>query len=267
MSALLSYYRVQLRAALGEQLQYRAGLIIWMIFLVLEPVMYLSVWSAVANSSGGVVGGLAPSDFAAYYIAFLIVTHFTQSWDMWEYDYIIRQGMLSGRLLRPIHPIHHDIAHNLVYKFIMLIVVIPAVALMIISFQPSWHPSTWSMLLFVPALFLAAAIAYLFGWALAMLAFWTTRTFAINNMYFVAILFFSGQIAPLALLPQPIQHIAAFLPFRWFRAFPVELLLGQLTPQETLMGFLAQGMWLLLSLLAVRIMWRMGIRHYSAMGG
>ncbi len=267
MSALAHYYRVQLRLALGVQMQYRAGLMLWMLFLVLEPLMYLSVWSAVAQSSGGAVGGLTSADFAAYYIAFLIVTHFTQSWDMWEYDYLIRQGVLSGRLLRPIHPIHHDIPYNIVYKGMMLIVLVPTVALMALSFQPIWHPQGWAVLAFVPSLVLAAATAYLLGWALAMLAFWTTRTLAINNMYFVAMLFFSGQIAPLALLPPTIQAVAAVLPFRWLRAFPVELLLGQLSPQEAAQGFMAQAIWFVLSVVAVRVMWRLGVRHYSAMGG
>ena len=97
-------------------------------------------------------------------------------------------------------------------------------------------------------------------------AFWTTRVSAINQVYFVLVLFLSGQIAPLSLFPHPIQVIAAILPFRWMIGFPVELLLGRLTPLQALTGLGAQAMWLVISLILIRIVWRAGIKVYSAVG-
>jgi ABC-2 type transport system permease protein len=101
---------------------------------------------------------------------------------------------------------------------------------------------------------------------LALAAFWTTRVSAINQMYFVALLFLSGQIAPLALLPLPVRVAAMILPFRWMIGFPVDLLLGHLTPVETLTGLAAQALWIGLGFLLVRIVWRAGVRVYSAVG-
>ena len=74
-----------------------------------------------------------------------------------------------------------------------------------------------------------------------MAAFWTTRIGAINQTYFVMMLFLSGQIAPLTLFPYPLQTVAAVLPFRWMISFPVELLLGRLTPVEALTGLGVQA--------------------------
>ena len=85
-------------------------------------------------------------------------------------------------------------------------------------------------------------------------------------MYFVVMLFLSGQIAPLALLPYPIQIISMLLPFRWIISFPVELLLGRLTLSGALIGLAAQAAWLIVSLVLVKIVWRAGIRIYSAVG-
>ena len=266
MRALFEAYRAEFRTTLVVQLQYRAALIIWLIGLVLEPLIYLVVWSTVARSSGGRVGGFAPEDFAAYYIVLMLVNHITFTWIMWEYDYRIRQGSFSAMLLRPIHPIHADIADNLSYKIITLSVVIPTAAALALAFHPALHPAPWAVAAFIPALVLAFAVRFLFEWTLALAAFWTTRVTAINQMYFVAMLFLSGQIAPLALLPAPIQTVAALLPFRWFLAFPVELLLGRLTPAEALVGFAAQGVWLGLSLGLLRLTWRAGVRRYSAGG-
>ncbi|MCU0514462.1 MAG: ABC-2 family transporter protein [Anaerolineae bacterium] len=267
MISVWGFYRARFKTALAVQLQYRVALAIWMLGLVLEPIIYLSVWTAVAAGSGGVVNGFTVSDFAAYYIVLLVVQHFTQIWHMWEFDWVIRQGILSGRLLRPIHPIHNDAAENIMYKLLMLVVVVPSVVLLVLLFQPVLNPPLWSALAFVPALLLAGVLAFLVGWCVALAAFWTTRTFAINQVYFIAMFFFSGQVAPLALMPPLLQTLATLLPFRWMVAFPTELLLGRLTVEAALAGFAAQAGWIALSAVFTLLAWRAGIKRYTAMGG
>jgi ABC-2 type transport system permease protein len=118
----------------------------------------------------------------------------------------------------------------------------------------------------VPALALAFLLRFLLEWALAQAAFWTTRVSAINQSYFVLILFLSGQIAPLSLFPPVFQTIAAVMPFRWMLGFPVELILGRLSPAEALAGLGMQTLWVGLAFLLMRIVWRAGIRLYSAVG-
>lgn len=267
MTALLQIYRAQIRNSLVLQFQYRAAMVIWMIGLVLEPIIYLAVWAAVAEAQGGSVGGYTLRDFAAYYIIVLIIQHFTQIWHMWEYDYIIRQGIFSGRLLRPMHPIHRDAAENIAFKLLMLVILIPSVIVLTILFQPTFSAPLWAVLAFIPVLLLAAVLAFLVGWAVAMAAFWTTRTFAINQMYFVAMFFFSGQVAPLDLLPAFFQTIANLLPFRWIISFPAQLMLGRVTPQEALGGVIVQLLWIAVAAVAIRILFRAGLRQYTAMGG
>lgn len=163
MTGLIGYYSAQLRTSLVLQFQYRVAMAIWMIGLIIEPVIYLAVWTAVAESSGGTVGTFTAGDFAAYYILLLIVQHFTQIWHMWEYDYLIRQGILSGRMLRPIHPIHRDAAENMAYKVIMAPVAAAAVIVLILIFQPTVAITLEGVLGFIGALILAAWLAFMLG--------------------------------------------------------------------------------------------------------
>jgi ABC-2 type transport system permease protein len=234
---------------------------------VLDPVIYLIVWSTVAVASGGQVGGYTTGDFAAYFIVLMLVNHLTYTWIMWEYEYRVREGTLSGALLRPVHPIHADIAENLSSKMVSTPGILVAAVILSLIFHPTFHFIGWAVAAFVPAVALAFVLRFLFEWTLALAAFWTTRVSALNQMYFVAMLFLSGQVAPLALFPPALQTVASALPFRWMISFPVELLLGKLTPQQTLTGFAAQAVWLLLSLGLVRIVWRAGVRVYSAVSG
>lgn len=267
MMAVLGFYNAQLRASLALMFQYRVAMAIWMIGLIIEPVIYLAVWATVANSNDGVVGNFTVGDFAAYYIVVLVVQHFTQIWHMWEYDYVIRQGILSGRMLRPIHPIHRDAAENIAYKIIMLPIVIVAIVILVIAFRPVFAPPLWSALAFIPSLILSAVLTFLLGWALAMAAFWTTRIMAINQTYFIMMFFFSGQIAPLELIPPFLQAVANVLPFRWMLSFPVELAMGRLSAEQAVSGFLMQALWVLIALGVMRLAWTRGVKRYAAFGG
>jgi len=263
---LLEIYRAQFKIAVALELQYRVAALIWLIGTVLEPVVYLVVWTNVAQAGGGDVGGFGSADFAAYFISAMLVNHLTFCWHMWEYDYRIRQGLLSPLLLRPLHPIHADIAENITHKVMTLVVVAPAAVVLIWFFQPVWNPPAWSLLAFLPAVVMAFFIQFFLGWALAMAAFWTTRIAAINRMYFLGKFFLAGQFAPIALLPPLLQIVASILPFRWMLSFPIELLLGRLPPTEAGAGLLAQLTWTLLSFLAVKVMWAAGVKRYSAFG-
>ncbi len=266
MSALWNIYVQQFKTTLAAQVQYRAALVIWLIGHILEPLIYLVVWSTVSRSSGGSVSGFTTGEFAAYFILLMLVNHVTFTWIMFEYDYRIRQGTLSFALLRPIHPIHADIADNISFKLLTLPMMLLAAVILALAFPPAASLVPWAVVAFVPALALAFLVRFLVEWTLALAAFWTTRVGAINQMYFVVTLFFSGQIAPLSLLPFPLQVVASLLPFRWMIGFPVELLLGRLTPVEALTGLAVQGIWLALSLALLRAVWRAGVRIYSAVG-
>ena len=266
MRGLVEVYVQQFKTTLASQLQYRAALVIWLVGHVLEPLIYLVVWSVVSASRGGSVGGFTTGDFAAYFILLMLVNHVTYTWIMYEYEYRVRQGALSFALLRPMHPIHSDIADNVSSKLISLPGMLLTALGLALVFRPTFHFVPWAVLASLPALMLAFLLRFLVEWTLALAAFWTTRVSAINQMYFVAVLFLSGQVAPLSLFPHAVQSTAAVLPFYWMIGFPVELLLGRLTATQVWTGLAAQAIWLVLSLALVRIVWRAGVRVYSAVG-
>jgi ABC-2 type transport system permease protein len=264
--ALLGLYRAQFKTTIAEQFQYRGALVIWLLGLVLEPVIYLSVWSTVAQSQGGEVDGFGAADFAAYYLVALVVSQATFTWVMWEMEWWIRQGTLSPLLVRPVHPIHRHIASNLTFKLLTMMVVIPVVIVLALVYHPHFTITPWTALAFLPALVNAMALRFSVEWTLASVAFWVTRVSAINQLYFVAFLFLSGYAVPLALLPEQVRILAEWLPFYRMLGFPVELLLGRLSPEAVVFGFVAQIAWLAIAILGLNVVWARGVRQYSAVG-
>jgi len=267
MRGMADIYAQQFKTTLASFLQYRAAISIWMIAHVLEPLIFLVVWSAVALARGTAVGGFGARDFAAYFIVMMLVNHATYTWIMYEFEYRVRHGSLSFALLRPLHPIHTDIVDNMSSKLITLPLMLVAAAVLAVVFKPAFHLVPWAVAAFVPALFLAFLLRFLIEWTLALSAFWTTRVSAVNQGYYVAALFLAGQVAPLVLLPAPVRVVATILPFRWMISFPVELLMGRLTPAAAFMGLAAQAVWIGLALALLKIVWRAGVKIYSAVGG
>lgn len=266
MKGLVQLYTQQFKTTLVMMFQYRASLLISMIGHVLEPLVYLIVWSVVAGTEGGSVGDYARRDFAAYFIVLMLVNHVTYTWAMYEFEYRVRYGSLSFALLWPVHPIHSDIADNVSSKIIMLPFMLAVAGALALAFHPTLSPEPWAIGLFLPALFLAFLVRFLLEWTLSLAAFWTTRVGAINQAYFVVLLFLSGQIAPLTLMPRPVQALAQVLPFRTMVGFPVELLVGRLTLSEALTGLGTQAAWAIICLVLLRVVWRAGVRVYSAVG-
>jgi ABC-2 type transport system permease protein len=266
MSGLPGLYVQQFKTSLAMMLQYRATIVIYLISHVLDPLVYLVVWTTVSRSSGGSVGGYGPAEFAAYFIVLMLVNHVTYTWVMFEYEYRVRHGSLSFALLRPVHPIHSDLADNVSSKIISLPLVLASAVILALIFHPVFAIQPWAAAAFVPALLLAFAVRFLLEWTLALAAFWTTRVGAINQVYFIASLFLSGQMAPLSLLPAPLRAAASILPFRWTTSFPVELLLGRVGWAETLRGLGVQAAWVLLCVFLLRFVWRAGVKVYSAVG-
>jgi ABC-2 type transport system permease protein len=196
----------------------------------------------------------------------MLVNHVTYTWIMYEYEYRVREGNLSFALLRPAHPIHADIADNISSKLITLPFMLLIAFVLALIFRPTIAFAPWAVAAFLPAVLLAFLLRFLIEWTLALTAFWTTRVGAVNQTYFVAMLFLSGQMAPLSLFPLPVRIAAAVLPFQWMVSFPVQLFLGQLTPVQALEGILAQAVWVGIGFVLLRVVWRAGVRVYSAVG-
>src|SRR5207247_182528 len=66
--SLVDFYLTTMRTAIAAQLQYRVAQYFYMLGMIAEPVVYLVVWTTIAEQQGGSVNGISAGEFAAYYI-------------------------------------------------------------------------------------------------------------------------------------------------------------------------------------------------------
>jgi len=259
-------YRAKFRTEIALQFAYRWALAIWLLGLLLQPVISLVVWQTVATSQGGEVAGYDPAGFAGYFVLLMLVNQLTFTWHFDQFEWRIRNGFFSALLVRPVHPIHNDLAENITFQLLTFSVALPVAVLLVVAFSARIQPEPWQALAFLPALAFAFVLRFVLEWTVGTLAFWVTRMGAIIQAWWVTTSFLSGQFAPLDLFPEPIQVIATVLPFRWMVAFPVELGLGRVDAQGALVGFAAQLAWIAIAFVALRVMWQSGVKRYSAVG-
>jgi ABC-2 type transport system permease protein len=260
------FYWTTMKHAITVQFQYRVANYFYMIGMIAEPIIYLVVWSTVARAQGGEVGGYTAGQFAAYYIVWTLVRNMNIVFTPYGWEFRIQQGYLSGELLRPLHPLHWDVAYFAGWKVVVIILWLPLAFVLSLIFQPTLSPTLLEIAAFFVAIWGAYLLRTMLLWALGMLTFWTTRVGAIFELYFTLELLLSGRLVPMALLPEQAQRVAAFLPFQWAFGYPIEVLIGQLTTQQILYGLMMQTLWILLGLGLVQILWRVAIRRYSAVG-
>lgn len=260
-------YGVLIRNAWLVDLQYRASIVLWVLWGVTEPAIALGIWWAIAGA--GEIAGYARPDFARYFFAMTLVNQLTIAWDSWYLDRWIREGELNFRLARPLHPVHEALADNIAYKA-RSATIIGAVWLLVALIWPAvrlpFAPARWALTLV--AVTLAAVMRFFISFTTGLLAFWTTRATAIMELHGGIAMFLAGRIAPLALLPPAIAALAHVLWFHGMLAFPVEVLTGAAADRITLVrGFAEQVVWLALWGGACWLAWARGLRRYGAVGG
>ncbi len=251
----------------AEQWQYRANLMMYLLYWLVSPIIYLAVWTSIANQKGD-VNGFTANDFLTYYLTLLICDQITSNIIIHIFGYKIQDGTLSGELIKPIHPmLTNALINNIAFKALSILGFIPVWIVLFFLFKPDFsHVALSGILLAIPAMILGFFISFLISASITSLAFWTTKIYSIHEFYFALILLFSGQFVPLPLMPPIIQNIAQFLPFQLFLYYPIQLILGKLSTEQIMQGYVSGIIWLGISILLFNWVWRNGVKRYSAVG-
>jgi len=254
-----------LRVGVAETVAYRAEFIVWMLTSTM-PLINLALWTSVADEAP--FQQYRSQDFVAYYLGLLIVRNLTGNWVAWQIMEEIRMGVLSMRLLRPVHPfIAYACSHIAALPFRSLIALPLAVILLLSSGASALTTDPLQVALLLPSVLLAWLITFGIFYALGCLGFWMTQAFGIINFYFAVWSIFSGYLLPLDLLPFGIGTVAKYLPFYSMLGAPVELMTKHLTTAQTLELVAWQGGWAIGCVAVALLVWRAGIRRFEAVGG
>ena len=264
---MIPLYAAHMRQSVMTQFQYRAANYFYMIGMIAEPVVYLVVWSTIARAHGGSIDGLTPGAFAAYYIVWTLVRNMNIVLTPFAWEERIKDGTLSGQLMKPIHPIHEDLASFAGWKIVVLLLWIPIAAVLVLLFRPTLSPTPLQCVVFFFAIWGAYLIRAIIQWSLGLITFWTTRVSAIFEAYYLSEMLLSGRVFPLVLMPKWFQTLTWYFPFRWTFSFPIVALTGPIKTRDLFIGLGMQLAWILAGIGLLRVVWLRAVRRFSSVGG
>lgn len=223
---------------------------------MLGPLIGMFVWSAVYP---------ADSYVATYYVALLLVTVMTESFEQFTFSEKIYDGTISHDLLRPQPVIINTIGTNIAVRIWLTVMGIPVALLtgLAVGVSLSWT----AVLSALPIFVLSATLSFCWIFMLSLTAFWTERVHSIVGFGWTLNSLLGGTIAPLAFLPGPLQDLSRILPFYGMLGLPADVAAGRVHGLAPLLTGLAyQVGWIAAFVASAVLLWRAGIRRYTVVG-
>jgi ABC-2 type transport system permease protein len=247
--------------------QYRANVAIWAFTGMLQVIVYMSVWRAVAEASGGSAGGFTAAEFAGYFCALIVVREATFSFVAWHLAGAVQEGTIGLMLARPQHPAVYLLGEMTSFRTASLLLVVPISALLFVVYDAVIHTTALAVVVAVALLPLGSMVRVLGDLLLGLSSVKLIRINGLYAGYYTVVLFFSGQFAPIDVLPEWMQTVSKLLPFWWVLGFPTELFVGRADVSEAPLALAVLLGWFVVLYGALRLAWPRAMRAGETVGG
>ncbi len=259
-----------LRIGFASAVAYRAEMFIWVLATTM-PLVMLMLWTAVAEVApvaGASHKNWGSSQFVAYFLSTFIVRQLISAWAAWEMNYEVRQGILSMRLLRPLHPILSFASENIAALPLRAMVTVPIALILAFSVGAQELTRDWRMWLLLLAAMLGGwLITFFANICIGCLSLYFESSIKIMDIWLAAFFVFSGYLFPSDLFPDWLRAVAVYLPFRFQIGLPVELVTNQHSFSTAFELLARQYAWATGFVLLSLVLWRGGVKRFQAVGG
>jgi ABC-2 type transport system permease protein len=265
------------RVSLIERLTYRGDFFFSTCLRFLPMVTTILLWTAVYHgaSPSHSVGDTRLNGFSFdQIIAYLLLVHISRMFSSMPglangISRDIRDGSLKKYLLQPIDMLSYLVSYRAAHKVAYIVTASLPYGLLFLLCRGFFHgfPDAWTFAGYVASLLLAFVIGFFFEACIGMVAFWflevSSLVYVVNTVNF----FISGQLFPLDLLSPFWSGVLKALPFQYLAYFPATVFLGKVQGPDLVRGLLAEAAWAVFFVVLARVLYRLGLRRYSAYGG
>ena len=248
-----------------DAIQSYQEVILWIIIQSV-PILVMGVlWS----SSQSYFSVTQISYLVSYYVLIFVIDRLTSFYFEQNMQDQIREGTFSRYLLKPISVQKYLLWDNIGGKcFNTLFLLLPILGIISIIF--SGHLISPGSLNF--GLFLASlSSAFFIQFSLALLvtsgAFFIEQAFAINHLHWMLDAVAGGYMLPITFYPQFLQKLFGLLPFSYVYYVPASIYTGQFSAPLALQKIGFSVAWAVSLYFLSLIIWRIGIKKYSSVGG
>ncbi|HMO35797.1 MAG TPA: ABC-2 family transporter protein, partial [Gemmatales bacterium] len=259
------------RTALIERLAYRGDFMLGTLLRFLPMLTTILLWTAIYKGAG--TDTLAQFRFNEM-IAYLMLVHVSRMFSSMPglstgIARDIRQGELKKYLVQPLDMIGWLIAYRVAHKIAYILTAVPPYAIVFGLAWSYFDTGPWGLQLaaYILTLFLGFVIGFFFEVCIGCIGFWMLEVTSILYIISTVTFFVSGQMFPLDLLPAGWNTFLKSLPFQYLAYFPTMVFLNKITGTELVHGLLMGVFWAISLVILARILYRLGLKRYSAFGG
>lgn len=249
-----------------DSLAYRAQAVIWILTDVMPALIMPLVWLSAYNGQSA-IGGYRPGEMVLYYLCMVTFTNFIVAHLMWDVAIEIKEGRFSVYLVRPFSYFQMLFISNLAWRVFRLLVFVPMLALGVWLYAShitqtrfNWGTEFWLSLV------MGHMVSFMLSYALGLLALFFQEVFSVYNIYYIPMLFLSGQMVPIGVFPDWLQALSRYMPFQYTVALPTEVFMGRVPASLAWQGIGMQVAWTLFLYLLAKVFWRKGLLYYTGVG-
>jgi ABC-2 type transport system permease protein len=269
--ATLRKYRRIFRASLVERMTYRADFLLGTLLRFLPMVTTILLWQAIYAGAGRPqLNGFRYREMIAY----LLLTHIGRMFSSMPglaagIARDIREGTLKRYLIQPLDLIGYLVSYRVAHKVAYIATSALPYGVLFFLCRGFFDglPDPMTLAAFAVSLVLSFLVGFFFEASVGMVGFWFLEVTSVLYIVMTLTFFISGQMLPLDLLPQPWAGLLKVLPFQYMAYFPAVVFLGKVRGQALVWHLLGELAWALAFMVLARVLYRLGLRRYSAYGG
>lgn len=248
------------------QLEFRASLVVRFLISAISLVSIFYLWNDVYAGKTAIMG-YTKADIVTYYI--LAGYFYSSIFAMIPIAEEIQTGQLSQILTKPMNYLWFHYFRSMAKRLFRLAIGFPIVLLLFVLLKDyvSLPTDPMNYLFLFLTLFGAINILYLFDVLIGCVEFWVFRSWTVSLLADSIVAFFSGTLIPLFLLPDYVERLGSFLPFRFTSFFMIDSFTSRAEVGLILQGIGKQALWTGVMVLLVLWVWRRGLIKYEAVGG
>lgn len=260
-----------LRICLEERLVYRGDFALGTLMRFLPLVTQVFLWSAVFAATGNKdIAGYTYREFVAYYLLTNVARAFSSMPGLaGGIARQIRSGEVKKFMIQPVDMIGFLLISRIAHKLVYYIVALGPFALVFYlcrGFFDGW-PDAPTLLAFAASLVMGFLIGFYLEALMGMLGFWMLEVSSLLFVFILFTFFFSGHMFPIDMLTGWLGWFFRLMPLQYLAYFPAAVFLGKIGGPELAIGLIVELAWLVALIVANRVAFHYGMKHYSGYGG
>src|SRR3989344_3028222 len=230
-------YWMLIKNTWDEALVYRLNFVLWRVRVVIRFLITYFLWSSIYSGNQQFFG-YSREMMLTYVLMVYLVSNFVFATRTQDIGSEINEGKLTNYLLKPFNYFISLGARDVSDKLLNFGCTVFEFAIIYLLLKPPFffQENLGLIILAIVAFVGAVGVYFCISVLLGFLGFWTSEVWATR---FIFIILFD---------------------------FPVKVYLGQLTTSATIQGFGVMAVWVFLLTKAMFLVWRQGLKVYSAEG-